>query len=242
MTYAASLSNFLAMFGLRIVNKKPYRTDYFVRESKRLMQPIQHQYDKLIGEYPTAADKRKAIENQALFVEMVHWLGLEKSRPLKILDIGGRGGLFAYYCKMYGHDSYVSDLPGVLSVSPNKELLDLLQVKSLDIIIKPFSPTDTRGLKFDLVTGFRTRFHSRLPFETGKQHEEHWGVPEWRYFLHDLSRNNLSSSGQIFFMLNRLQEREKIDYVPAELEKYFKSVGGRLRQNFLYFPITANID
>lgn len=241
MNYAATLSNLLGRLGLRIVNKKIYRKDYFLRESQRLLHSIQNEYDRLIGEYPTPADHRKGVENQALFVEMVHWLELERMKPLTILDIGGRGGLFAYFCKKYGHNAYVSDLPGVLQTHPNTELLKLFGINSLDLMIKPFTPTDTHNLRFDLVTGFRTRFHSRLPFETGKPSEEHWGIAEWRYFLQDLSENVLSDSGQIFFMLNRLQERHKVDYVPVDLQQYFFSVGGNLRQNYLHFPTTKKI-
>ena len=173
------------------------------------MSPISSEYSALLDLYPTSEDKRKGIDNQILFVEMVHWLGLEKSKPLKILDLGGRGGLFAYFCKQYGHDSYVSDIPGVLQQSPNRELLELFEVNSLELKIEPFTRIDTKGKKFDLVTGFRTRFHSRLTFETGKNHEEHWGIGEWDFFLQDISENIQTDRGNIFFMLNRLQEREK---------------------------------
>lgn len=223
--------------GFRIVNKRFYKTRYFDNESERLMQPIKTPYLDLIENYPTSADKRKGIENQILFIEMVHWLGLEKSRPYKILDIGGRGGLFAYFCKKYGHDAYVSDIPGVLQKTPNKELLALFGVKSIDLMIEPFSQINIGASSFDLVTGFRTRFHSKLPFETGKEYEEHWGKEEWDFFLDDLSTNVLNKQGRIFFMLNRLQEKEKGDYIPENLAALFRSKGGILTDKFLHFPL-----
>lgn len=229
------ISKLIGSFGFQVVNKKLFRKQYFESVSYTLMGPILEEYTKYLELYPTDADRRKGQENKILFVEMVHWLGLEKSSPLKILDIGGRGGLFAYFCKQYGHDSYVSDVPGVLQKSPNKELLELQEVKSIDLMIQPYIPVDTNGNRFDLITGFRTRFHSKLPFETGKDYEEHWGVREWDFFLKDLATNVLNKHGRIFFMLNRLQEREKGAYVPAKLAKYFRSKGGKLQQQFLFF-------
>lgn len=236
MTISSSICNLLKLFGLCVVGQKVYSTKYFEKESKKLMLPVEREYEKLIGDYPTAADHRKGIENQTLFVEMIHWLGLEKSRPLRILDLGGRGGLFAYFCTKYGHDAIVSDLPGVIDQSPNKELHELFGIRGIALRVEPFQPTDTKGEKFDLITGFRTRFHSKLPFETGSDKEKHWGTTEWEYFLKDLAANVLTDSGRIFFMLNRLQEREKVDYVPDELKEFFQTSGGSLRQNFLFYP------
>ena len=241
MSFSIKLSHFIERLGLQLVNKRLYRKSYFTDEVERLMRPVIARYNELVRQYPTDADHRKAEENQLLFLVMLHWLNLQNESPLKILDIGGRGGLFAYYCKTYGHDAYISDLESVLTKSPNKELLNLFQVNSFALQIKPFEPLDTKGHKLDLVTGFRTRFHSRLPFETGKEAEEHWGVDEWDFFLHDLASNVLTEQGRIFFMLNRLQEREKKDFVPDPLKELFQAKGGRLRQQFLYFPDTKKI-
>ncbi|MCI5190098.1 MAG: hypothetical protein D3905_09985 [Candidatus Electrothrix sp. AS4_5] len=241
MSFSIVLSQIIERLGLQLVNKRLYRKSYFTDEVERLIRPVIAQYNNLVQQYPTNADHRKAKENQLLFLVMLHWLNLQSEPTLKILDIGGRGGLFAYYCKTYGHDAYVSDLELVLTKSPNKELLNLFQVNSFALQISPFEPLDTRGRKFDLITGFRTRFHSRLPFETGKEAEEHWGGEEWDFFLQDLASNVLTEQGRIFFMLNRLQEREKKEYVPENLKKLFRARGGRLRQHFLYFPNTKKI-
>lgn len=75
--------------------------------------------------------------------------------------------------------------------------------ESWELLIKPKTGW------FDLITGFRTRFHSWYTVETGKEFKEHWGIEEWGFFLKDLARNHLTEGGRIFFMLNRLQEREK---------------------------------
>ncbi len=236
MAISALIANALKICNLRLVNKKIYSIKFFEQESEKLMASVLPEYKRLILEYPTAEDSRKGIENTTLFLEMVHWLGLEKSPPLRILDIGGRGGLFAFYCSKYGHAAFVSDLPEVIGKSPNKELHRLFGISGIPLRIDPFINVNISSGKFDLVTGFRTRFHSQLPFETGKDKEIHWGVAEWDFFLRDLAKNVLSGSGSMFFMLNRLQEREKIEYVPNELKEYFYRAGGKLRQNFLFFP------
>ncbi|MGX9728410.1 MAG: hypothetical protein ACTFAK_14170 [Candidatus Electronema sp. VV] len=205
------------------------------------MNDIAVQYNLLISRYPTKEDVKKASENKILFLKMIYWLGLDQKSDLKILDIGGRGGLFAYYCCSYGHDAYVSDLHSVLEKEPNSELLRLFNVKSIPLEIKAFEPVNTEGVKFDLITGFRTRFHSRLPFETGKRKEEHWGAEEWNFFLSDIAKNILRENGRIFFMLNRLQERKKEEYVPRELADFFFLKGGKLRQQYLLFPTTKKL-
>ncbi len=241
MSLPIVISDIFDKLGLQVVNRRLYRTRYFTDEAQRLMSPILTQYNELVGQYPTDADHRKAEENQLLFLTMTHWLSLQKGPNLKILDVGGRGGLFAYYCKSYGHDAYISDLEPILSQSPNKELLGLLQVNNFSLQVEAMKPLDTKGHAFDLITGFRTRFHSTLPFETGKEAEEHWGHDEWDFFLHDLASNILTEQGKIFLMLNRLQEREKGEFVPEKLKELFQARGGRLRQNFLYFPNTKKI-
>jgi hypothetical protein len=233
-------SRFFSKFGIQLINKKMYRENFFIDTSNRIMNDLSIQYNRLISSYPIE-DTRKASENKILFLKMIYWLGLDRKPGLKILDIGGRAGLFAYYCRSYGHDAYVSDLPDILKKEPNNELLNLFKVKNFPLEIKAFEPIDTGGVKFDLITGFRTRFHSKLPWETGREKEEHWGVEEWNFFLNDIAKNILKENGRIFFMLNRLQEKKKEEYVPKELADFFFLKGGKLRQAYLLFPTTKKI-
>lgn len=235
MSLTVLISDKLSKLNLHIINKKIYHDDYLRKEAVRLMAPVLQRYNELILNYPTEADHRKAEENKILFIKMIYWLKLHKKPYRRILDIGGRGGLFAYYCCCYGHEAYVSDLPEVLHKSPNRELFDLFQVNSIPLKIEPFTQTKANNIRFDLVTGFRTRFHSKLPFETGKKNEEHWGIGEWDYFLKDIAQNILREDGKIFFMLNRLQERNNKEYVPQKLSDYFRLKGGVLRQQYLLF-------
>lgn len=223
----------LAGFSLKAINKRLYSNRFFRNESKKLFSSIDRaRYDQLVDQYPLNGETRKARNNEILFIEMAYWLNLPFSQPLNILDIGSKAGQFPFICQCYGHNSISTDLKEVQERSPTREILKLLGVPFKPLRIQPCCPLPDLGTRFDLVTGFRTRFHYTLPHETGKDHEEHWGVKEWDYFLKDLARNHLSEKGQFFFMLNRLQENDK-GFIPEELRKYFLKQGASLDGGFL---------
>jgi hypothetical protein len=162
-------------------------------------------------------------------------LRLDKSVPLRILDIGGKAGTFAFVCRCLGHEAWTTDMESMLERSPNRDLYRLFGVPAFALQIAPFTPVPSTGRRYDLLTGFRTRFHSRYMWETGLDHEIHWGPAEWDFFLRDMAHNHLSDHGRIFFKLNRLQEREKGDDFPASMRGYFASVGGTLDGSLLLF-------
>jgi len=208
----------------------------FRREGEAILSgALREKYDKLVLQYPTKKDFKKAHENIGLFVEMIYRLGLPEMEPLSMLDTGSRGGLFPFFCRHYGHHAIGTDLAEVLEEQPNKALFELYEIEALPLCIEAKITIPDFYRKFDLITGFRTRFHSKMVHETGLDHELHWGVEEWDFFLRDLANNQLSERGRIFFLLNRLQEIEKGRWMPEELYKYFKSVGGNVEYNMLYF-------
>jgi len=181
------------------------------------------------------AHKRKANENILLFHEMIYRLNLNRTSGLNIIDIGSKAGLFPFFCQCYGHHALACDLPEIQKKAPDRDLLDLLNVKMLPLKIEPFVKFPTIKHRFDLITGFRTRFHSWYPFETGKDHEDHWGRDEWNFFLEDLSLNYLTKNGRIYFLLGRLQEKEKGERFPLSMRRFFKKLGGCFHYNVLSF-------
>ena len=204
--------------------------------SRRIFGRINRaEYDRLVGAYWHPDEIRKARENERMMVQMALRLRLDRSPPLSILDIGGKAGTFAFVCRCFGHQAWTTDLEAMLARSPNPELFRLFGVPAFPLAIAPFEPLAFTGRKYDLVTGFRTRFHSRYTWETGLDHEIHWGPAEWDFFLRDLARNHLTPAGRIFFNLNRLQERERNDDFPKPMRDYFDSVGGRLEDSLLLF-------
>jgi hypothetical protein len=97
-------------------------------------------------------------------------------------------------------------------------LINMLKVPSMPLKVEALKPVGDLNGTYDLVTGLRTRFHSTKPKETGLDAETHWGVREWDFFLKDIV-THINPGEQIFFMLNRLQEKEKGGGVPPVLLK-----------------------
>lgn len=227
--------SFERLLGISIINGRIYFDKFFKEESVRILNKnnLLADYKKLIENYKPG-DLIKAEENQSLFLKKIFSLNLHKSKPLRILDIGGRAGLFSYYCKYYGHEAITSDIPEVLAKSPNREILKLLNIETLPLKIMPLQNLPTPDQKFELITGFRTRFHSTYPFETGNDFETHWNENEWRFFLKNLSRDYLTQDGQIFFLLNRLQPKERGEKFPIEMRNFFKKMGGTMEYNSLF--------
>ncbi len=220
----------LGALGWRIINKRLYTVAYFERERRRLFGRLDPAaYRESLD--AVSADLRARIEsNEAFFIERAHWLGLQRPPRRRILDLGTGVGMFLFVCNAYGHDSTGTDLPGVLARDPWPRFHRLFGVRVLPAAIIARTPIPPLGGPFDLVTGFRTRFHSTKPSETGLGHETHWSVEDWDFFLRDLSRH-CAPDGRIFFMLNRLQEYEKGGGVPESHLEYFRSIGGDLRDD-----------
>lgn len=238
MEFFEKTLNFISkQTGLRLLSGKLYSTNELIKEGNKIFSPeIQKQYERLIESYSHKEDRRKGYENQILFVEMAFRLGVNTAdTSLHILDVGGRGGLFAHICNYYGHSAMATDLGEVLEKSPNRDLLDLFEVERKPLMIKAFEKTPDLGHKFDLVTGFRTRFHSRYTWETGEDKEFHWGIDEWDFFLRDFAVNQTTENARIFFMLNRLQEREKGKIIPRFLKQYFLEKGAKIHYSYLLF-------
>lgn len=223
------ISRFLSAFGLVVIARKIYRKNFFTEEAARILSPVSKEYNVLISRYnQDTDDQKKAIENIELFVEFTYWLRLNSRPPIYSLDIGGRAGLFSFILKSFGHNVLSTDLPKVLSTSPDRELLELFQVPKAPLKIEAFQNIqlpDSR--KIDLVTGFRTRFHSP---------DAYWGLEEWEFFLRDLADNVLNKQGEIFFWLNPLEPRGVGESMPEKFKKMFIDNGATVRQNFVYFP------
>ncbi len=232
-----SLANhFLNRCGIHVDDGRIISDRQIMALSRRIFGRIDRtEYDRLVGAYWSKDEIRKARENERLFIQMAFRLRLDRAAPLKILDIGGKAGTFAFVCRCLGHEAWTTDLEQMLGREPNPGLFALFGVPVFALAIAPFEWIPFTGRTYDLITGFRTRFHSRYTWETGLDHEIHWGPAEWDFLLRDLARNHLSEGGRIFFKLNRLQEREKHDDFPAPMREYFASVGGELDGSLLLF-------
>lgn len=227
------LQRMLASVGVSVIDKRIHTTAGFRAEGRRRFACLSTPEAAAIVQGFHSRRQRRTATDQVFLIKMAYWLGLQRRPPCRILDIGSFNGMWPYLCRSYGHDAYCTDLPEVLARPAVKSMIELLGVPSFPLRIEAFKPPELGGRQFDLVTGLRTRFHSTKPNETGLERETHWGVGEWDYFLRSLA-THLPPDGQIFFMLNRLQE-DPPGGIPGEIAEYFRGAGGSLDGMFLWF-------
>ncbi|MEY2545350.1 MAG: hypothetical protein QOG48_467 [Verrucomicrobiota bacterium] len=171
-------------------------------------------------------------ENYAKYAEVERWLkrhlknvrrlGLDRSPPKSILDLGCGGGFFLFLCKQFGHDVRgldVDDFPLL------RELVDLLGVPRTVWRIEAMQPLPDFGRKFDWITAFSTRFNRDA------QDRHVWGEAEWNYFLDDLA-HHLAPDGEIFFEINSGKSR---NFYPDELRDLFVRRGAKLERDYVLF-------
>lgn len=145
----------------------------------------------------------------------VYLLGLHRSRPLKILDLGTGPGYFPYLCSLYGHQVQALDLD---IVPMYNDLCRFLKVKRTTWRINPYEPLPNLGSKFDLVTAFMIKFNQHdLP--------EQWGIKQWEFMLNDIQKNQLNPGGRIFLDFNTCRDGTWFD---DSLIKFFVKRSARI--------------
>ncbi len=222
------------LLGIRVIGKRIYRVSTFEREGREKFACLHNEDAQKLVMESIPIRQRRTKTDQTYLVELAYRLGLPKKAPISILDIGSHDGMWPYLCLTYGHDAVCTDLPASLVDPQVRAMIDLFGVPSFPLKVKPLKSLEKLPRKYDLVTGLRTRFHSTKPHETGLQHETHWGIEEWDFFLRDLA-TRIEDGGQIFFMLNRLREKDGGEKIPAHMAEYFRSVGGNLDGSYLRF-------
>lgn len=123
-------------------------------------------------------------------------LGLDRSEPKAILDIGMGAGHFAAVCQALGHRVVGTDI----SVPLYDDICAVLEVDRRIEPTRHRTPLPNLGLKFDLVTVIWQVFHVLAVFPNGDR--EHWSIEDWEFFLSDLVSNHLNFPGTIYLYLN----------------------------------------
>lgn len=155
-------------------------------------------------------------------IERVQDLHLNRYTGKDILDVGCGGGFFLYICQSLGHRCLGLDIEGFPLF---RELTDLFGVERRIWEIKAFEPLPDLGRQFDWITGFSTGFNRR-------EDKSLWAIPEWDFFLNDLSRH-LQPGGRIFFGLNPGQGGW---FYTDELRDFFVSRGADVERERVFFP------
>jgi SAM-dependent methyltransferase len=149
-------------------------------------------------------------------------LGLARSRPLDILDLGTGAGYFPLVCRYFGHRVRAFDVDDVAMYN---ELIQCFSIDRHAGRIRAFEPLPDLGRSFDLITAFMICFNNhRSPGL--------WGVEEWRFFLEDLAEHQLKEGGRLLLSFNPEDDRRPYS---DELGAFFAGHGARLRGNDVDF-------
>jgi len=163
----------------------------------------QEALDDLRQKYPRHPDSPKInqFEDARYWVRInlkrVQDLWLDRSRPIRILDLGCGSGFFLYICKLFHHEIVGLDRDTNPLFRGTTELLGVPRVPS---DIHPCLPLPDLGEKFDLVTAYRICFQ-RME-KQGKGVWKEWGPKEWTFFLNDIRSRFLKPDGRILLDFN----------------------------------------
>jgi SAM-dependent methyltransferase len=163
------------------------------------------------------------------FEDIVYWieinieraqdLWLDRSSPLRILDLGSGAGYFLYVCKHFGHD--------VLGFDTDREPLftatiELLNVPRVVGRIDRQTPLPELGKKFDLVTAHRICFHRIGKVRDGIE----WSAADWEFFVEDIRSRFLNENGRLLLDFNPRPDGSS--FFTTGLRDFFSSRGARL--------------
>jgi cyclopropane fatty-acyl-phospholipid synthase-like methyltransferase len=150
-------------------------------------------------------------------------LGLDRSDPASVLDLGCGAGYFLYCCKFLGHRVHGMDQPGYDFYTDMIDCLGLSRTSRRIDAFKTLSPLDSR---FDVVTAHQICFN-------GHRTNNLWGVNEWEFFIDDLESNVLNEGGIIALEFN---EEPSIGFYTVELRRFFESKSARIFRGRVILP------
>ena len=154
-------------------------------------------------------------------IRRVREIELDLLRPKRILDLGCGAGYFLYIAQLLGHDGIGLDIENVAMFG---EITRLLGIRRVIRRIQAFAPLPDLGARFDLITAFMICFNDHKQANL-------WGVPEWEFFLDDLSKY-LTRRGRVWLELNR--EYDGTFYTP-QLKEFFQKCGAKIDENKIIF-------
>lgn len=146
-------------------------------------------------------------------------LGLNKQRPLKILDLGSGMGYFLLASEFWGHLALGFDID---DSKKYRDVINFLGVKRLIGRVEAFVPLPVDHLSpFDLITAFQVTFNL---LDNGAP----WGIKEWDFFIQDLCAH-LTPSGRIYLQLNPIYGK----YYSQEVYEHFLGIGAKVNEAYV---------
>ena len=127
-------------------------------------------------------------------------LGLDKSQPLDVLDIGMGPGYFLYVCQKLGHRCVGLDRPGFFPFW--RSLRQFFGVHHIvEHVIKPMENLPATLGHFDLATAFRAQFNYNA------KEKRLWNLDEWAFFLDNVRDNILKPGGHFALKLAKQEHK-----------------------------------
>lgn len=124
----------------------------------------------------------------------IDFLGIDKSKPMNILEIGPGAGYMAYACQSYGHKVWCIDVKETKTIPLFYQSQKALGLDVTYHTVQQFDKLPIFPVKFDLVVATVAHFHEIDRNNT-------WDERAWKYFFRDL-RNYLHEESYVYFELN----------------------------------------
>jgi SAM-dependent methyltransferase len=159
-------------------------------------------------------------------IERAQDLWLDRSHPLRILDLGCGAGYFLYVCKYFGHEVLGLDLD---EHQLFRDMLALFEVRRVVSRIDPNVPLPDLKQRFDLVAAHRICFQ-RIG---GARSGEEWTSTHWKFFIDDIRSRFLNPEGRLLLDFNPRADGRS--YFTPELRAFFLSQGARIRRSKALF-------
>jgi hypothetical protein len=136
-------------------------------------------------------------------LKLAHALGLDRSPPWRVLDIGTGAGHFPFVLRHFGHEVVALDI-----ANPVYEgIAACLGVKRTLVRVEPGVPLPDLGGRFDLVVAYDTTFNVKRTARG--EPRRYWSLAEWQFLFDDLCGNQLRRPGRLFVQLNK-EERVRL--------------------------------
>lgn len=142
-------------------------------------------------------------------------IGLDRSPPLSILDIGTGPAHFPVVATFYGHRVLGTDLPSRITNQLCKGhlydvLADIYKVRRIPLAISGFEHLPTLPERYDLITAFLAAFN------VDRVSKKPWDIARWNFFLADVRDHVLRPGGQLFMTLDDKKLTDDVwDYLKA---------------------------
>jgi SAM-dependent methyltransferase len=197
------------------------------------------EFEKLRERYPYRSKSAKINR----FEDAAYWIGinaeraqdlwLDRTPPLRILDLGCGAGYFLYVCKFFGHDA--------LGLDTDDEplfggIIELLNVSRIIARIERQVPLPDLGEKFDLITAHRICFH-----RIGRAHDgdfDEWTPAEWKFLISDIRNRLLKPNGRLLLDFNPRPDGSS--FFTAELRACFLAEGARIFRSKALLSVDPN--